>query len=94
VKLWLVRHAAPAIESGRCWGRTDLLADAGATVRAAAALAQALPPGTALHCSPLQRCLQLARELQALRPDLSCRTDARLAEMDCVGMARRAGAVR
>lgn len=32
--------------------------------------------------SPLRRCEQLARQLRALRPDLSFTTDVRLAEMN------------
>lgn len=81
-RLWLVRHAAPLVAPGICYGRLDLHADAQATQRAAQALAQALPPRVAVRSSPLQRCTQLARALLALRPDLHCEEDARLREMD------------
>jgi alpha-ribazole phosphatase len=57
-------------------------ADPLATQASARDLAAALPSGTRVLTSPLQRCSQLARELVRLRPDLSYGTDARLAEMD------------
>ena len=82
MKLWLVRHARPLVDKGVCYGATDLQADVQATLQAAAALAVALPRDLAVACSPLQRCVQLAAALQATRPDLGYRTDARLAEMD------------
>ena len=80
--LWLLRHAPVLAAPGLCYGRTDLPADAAATRRAAEALAVRLPHGVAVRTSPLQRCELLALDLQALRPDLSCETDSRLAEMD------------
>lgn len=82
MKLWLVRHAAPQVPAGVCYGSTDLDADPQATDLAAATLAQALPHGVALHCSPLRRCARLAQALCALRADLQSQTDQRLAEMD------------
>ncbi|MDD5336448.1 MAG: histidine phosphatase family protein [Rhodoferax sp.] len=82
MKLWLVRHAQPLIAAGVCYGSTDVAADAQATQQAALELAQILPPNLSMICSPLRRCQHLADCLQALRPDLLCATDARLAEMD------------
>lgn len=82
MRLWLQRHARVLCEPGLCYGRSDVQADAELTRQAAAALAQALPPGVALWVSPLGRCTALARALQGLRPDLGpARTDPRLAEM-------------
>ncbi len=81
-KLWLARHAQPLIAPGVCYGATDVAANAQATLQAAQALAQRLPMGLQLVSSPLQRCVQLTNCLYALRPDLVCKTDARLAEMD------------
>ena len=80
--LWLVRHAQPLIEAGVCYGRLDMAADVAATAGCARRLADVLPAGIAVHTSPLQRCEQLAQSLQALRPDLTYKTDARLAEMN------------
>lgn len=81
-RLWLVRHARPLVAPGVCYGRLDLPADPQATRDAAAALAQALPPGTCVWHSPLQRCELLALSLQSLRPDLDLNPEPRIAEMD------------
>ena len=80
--LWLVRHAQPLIAPGVCYGTTDVSADAAATQTAARALAQALPPEARVISSTLQRCEHLMHAVQGLRPDLTCKTDARLREMD------------
>ena len=80
--LWLVRHAQPLIAPGVCYGATDEPANEAATQTAARALALALPPGTCVMSSPLQRCERLMHAVQGLRPDLACRTGARLVEMD------------
>lgn len=80
--LWIVRHATPLIASGVCYGALDVAANAQHTLQVARVLAQALP----LHCkvwvSPLQRCMQLARALSDIRPELKPQTDTRLREMD------------
>lgn len=60
--LWLIRHPAPQVASGLCYGRTDLpLAQSPAllldTLRAG------LPPQFRLYSSPLRRCAELAVEL-------------------------------
>jgi len=81
-RLWLVRHAAPLVAPGVCYGRLDVDADAQATQQAAQALAQALPARASVRHSPLRRCAQLAQALQALRPELASQPDARLQEMD------------
>ncbi len=82
MKLWIVRHAKPLIDSGICYGALDLAADAQHTFQAAHALAQVLPAPCTVLVSPLQRCLQLSDALSALRPDLKPQTDASLREMD------------
>lgn len=82
MKLWLVRHARPLIEPGRCYGATDVPADAQDTQACARALAQSLPQGLPLIHSPLQRCTQLTQAVLALRPDLQAVCDVRLSEMD------------
>jgi len=82
VNLWLVRHAQPLIASGVCYGATDVAADAQATLASAQALAKMLPTGVGVNVSPLQRCEQLAQCLRGLRPDLTCKVDARLVEMN------------
>lgn len=83
---WLARHAQPLVAPGICYGRTDMGAEPLATQHAAALLVAALPPDMpeVLHIvtSPLQRCTQLARAVQALRPESTLAVDQRLAEMD------------
>ena len=90
--LWVVRHAQPLIAPGICYGALDLAADPTATRQAAQALAQVLPQGVQLHCSVLQRCEQLAKAICGLRPDLTCKPEPRLVEMnfgeyECVAWA-------
>jgi alpha-ribazole phosphatase len=80
--LWLVRHAQPLIGPGVCYGQLDVAADVDATAQCAGALAEALPHGIPIICSPLQRCEQLAQVLYRLRADLAYKTDPRLKEMD------------
>ena len=82
MKLWIVRHATPLIESGVCYGALDVAADAPLTLQSARALAQTLPVQCKVWASPLQRCMQLANALSDLRPELEPQTDARLREMD------------
>lgn len=80
--LWLQRHAPVVAEPGLCYGATNLEAHAHATLAAAQRIAPLLPAGLVLRSSPLRRCAELADAIVALRPDLSVRHDARLAEMD------------
>lgn len=80
--LWIARHAKPLVQPGICYGAMDVPADADLTRTAVLALHQALPADTVVRVSPLQRCMQLAGCLQALRPGLVCTPDARLREMD------------
>ncbi len=82
MKLWLVRHAQPLVESGVCYGSTDIPADAQATATQARQLAELLPAGVRIFSSPLQRCESLALMLCGLRPDLVYERDARLRELD------------
>jgi len=82
MKLILVRHAQPVVPPGVCYGTLDVPADLAATQQAAQALAKSLPQQAQLWVSPLQRCELLAQEIKGLRPDLTCKTDARLAEID------------
>lgn len=81
-RLWLARHAVVPGADGRCYGASDWPADPAATLVAARELARQLPIGLTSWVSPLQRCVQLADALHALRPDLSPSTDPRLREFD------------
>lgn len=82
VDLYLVRHAQPLIAPGVCYGALDVPADLAATRQAARALAMTLPQSVQVMTSPLQRCELLAETLLGLRPDLTCKTDGRLSEMN------------
>lgn len=79
MQLYLIRHPAPQVAAGVCYGRTDLpLADDVAA--AAARIGPQLPPLPQMppvFTSPLQRCRLLA---DALHP--APRSDPRLQEMD------------
>ena len=81
--LWLLRHAPVDAPAGLCYGRTDLSCAAEATRAVATQIARLLPTDIAIHTSPLQRCMTLARAIGDQRPTLSPATiDPRLAEMD------------
>ncbi|TSE24964.1 histidine phosphatase family protein [Tepidimonas aquatica] len=81
MRLWLVRHAAPVVAPGLCYGRLDVAADPTATAAAAQALRRALPPRWAGWHSGLQRARALAQALGA-PPLADWRLDARLDEID------------
>lgn len=80
--LWLQRHAPVVAAPGLCYGATNLQAHAQGTLDAAQRIAPLLPAGLVLRSSPLRRCAELADAIVALRPDLTVRHDARLAEMN------------
>ncbi|HEY0940807.1 MAG TPA: histidine phosphatase family protein [Steroidobacter sp.] len=62
MELVLIRHTAPAIASGVCYGRTDVPLAPSAPLDIQAAVAQ-LPTFDLVYSSPAQRCLQLALAL-------------------------------
>ena len=81
-RLWLLRHALTDAAPGVCYGRTDVGVPADATRAAGQGVVHRIPEGTAVFSSPLRRCAELARTVEALRPDLPSAIDPRLAEMD------------
>ncbi len=79
--LYLVRHAQPQIQTGICYGRTDLALEPKAQVQLLVKLQAKIPKQIQLLTSPLQRCEQTAQELAALgwqAPQI----DPRVAEMN------------
>ena len=74
MRLHLIRHPKPLIESGICYGRLDCPAEDVPSV--ADTLLAELPQGLPVWTSPLRRCHELATYLHA-RPMI----DDRLAEM-------------
>lgn len=84
MKLWLLRHAAPEVAPGTCYGQLDVPALAPDTLAVARAFdehtaAQAL---TQVVSSPLVRCTALAQAWCDLKPGRIWQVDARLAELD------------
>ena len=78
MRLHLVRHLAPLVDAGVCYGRTDLATDPAAQLKALASLRAALPMMAPIYSSPLQRCLRLAEALGGA----TLHVDKRLAELD------------
>ena len=83
--LILIRHPAPAIDAGVCYGKTDVPlignADESACLLAARLAALDAPLPQLLATSPLQRCADVAQRL-ARHFGCACGEDARLQEMD------------
>ncbi len=84
--LYLIRHAQPLIEEGRCYGQLDVDANQKATEQAACNLAvylleQRWVPSL-IYTSDLKRATQLAQELQLHFPHTPLIVDRRLREMD------------
>lgn len=79
MQLYLIRHPAPRVAAGVCYGRSDLPLAADVAQAAARILPQLpqMTPMLPVYTSPLQRCRQLA---DALHP--APRGDPRLLEMD------------
>ena len=78
MRLHLVRHLAPLVDAGVCYGRTDLATDPAAQFEALASLRAALPMTAPIYTSPLQRCLHLAEALDGA----ALHVDKRLVELD------------
>ncbi|NHZ65459.1 histidine phosphatase family protein [Massilia genomosp. 1] len=78
MRLYLVRHLAPQVAPGVCYGRTDLTVDPDLQALALPALRERLPAGAPMFSSPLRRCAGLAQALGGA----AVRYDARLAELD------------
>lgn len=76
MQLYLIRHPAPRVDAGICYGRTDLTL-AEDVAAAAARISPQLPPHLPVFTSPLQRCRLLA---DALHP--TPQPDLRLQEMN------------
>ena len=77
MRVHLVRHLAPLVAPGVCYGRTNIGVDLGLQARALPALRAQLPANAPVISSPLRRCASLAAGLSA-----AVRFDARLVELD------------
>ena len=76
--LYLIRHPAPQVAPGVCYGRSELDVSTNDVARIACELAPRLPSGAPFYASPMQRCLALADALGGARVHY----DLRLAELD------------
>lgn len=81
--LTLLRHTAPVVAKGVCYGATDL-ALAATFAQEAAAIVRDLPRPVRIVTSPLSRCRLLAEHLGAAF-DLPTQVDPRWREMDFGG---------
>lgn len=82
MRLILVRHPAPQLASGICYGRSDVMVAPQELQQVCASLKQSLPANLPIYTSPLLRCQDLAHQLAAELPASALYIDARLAEMD------------
>lgn len=82
MKLILVRHPAPDIASGICYGSSDVAVAPHILAAAHASLLASLPANLPVYSSPLWRCAGLAQALARDLPASQFIQDARLAEMD------------
>lgn len=78
MRLHLVRHLAPLVAPGICYGRSDLAVDAALQAQVLPGLRAQLPAAAPVFSSPLQRCALLAQGLGGA----AVRYDPRLAELD------------
>ena len=79
--LYLIRHLAPNVAPGVCYGRSDLAVEPATQLAALPQLRTQLPTDTTdctVFTSPLQRCATLAADLFGKRAI----SDARLMELD------------
>ncbi len=82
MKLILVRHPAPKVASGICYGSSDVAVAPHILAAARAGLRASLPAHTPLYTSPLSRCAALASTLAHDLQASQFTHDARLMEMD------------
>ena len=82
MRLILVRHPAPQVTSGTCYGSSDVAVAPHEMAKLCASLQATLPADVPLYASPLRRCAGLASALAQDLPASALQFDARLAEMD------------
>ena len=82
MKLILVRHPAPEVASGICYGSSDVAVAPHILAAARAGLRASLPANIPLYTSPLSRCTALASTLAHDLQASQFTHDARLMEMD------------
>lgn len=81
MRLYLIRHPRPLIESGICYGSSDVHVADEEVQRSLLKLLPALPRHARVFSSPLSRCGSLAEKIAESIASSELRFDARLAEM-------------
>jgi alpha-ribazole phosphatase len=81
MRLYLVRHARPDVDTGICYGSTDLHVAPEEHAGVLATLTPALPKSLPVFSSPLRRCGELAVQLAAALDSGAVIHDARLVEI-------------
>ncbi|WP_299329037.1 histidine phosphatase family protein [Parasphingopyxis sp.] len=79
--LILLRHNAPEVEPGICYGRSDIAARSVDDARLAKLIASLPRPISDIHTSPLARCATLADQIGMVL-GLDVRREPRLLELD------------
>lgn len=83
MKLWLLRHALVLVDSGICYGSSNVDCDNKATITAAKNFAPYPAKNCVIWTSPSARASKLAEAVSRIRPDLKGpNADHRLKEMD------------
>jgi alpha-ribazole phosphatase len=82
MELYLIRHTRPAVPEGLCYGRDDVLLDAGDLEVRLPRIVEQLPRGMPFYSSPASRCAQLAERLVGATEGSLAALDARLHELD------------
>lgn len=80
MSIYLIRHTAPLIEKGTCYGQADI--DVKDSFHAEAAIIRSVLPGdiSSIYSSPLQRCSKLAEHLF---PGAAINWEHQLKEINC-----------
>jgi alpha-ribazole phosphatase len=81
MRLYLIRHPQPLVESGICYGSSDVAVAAQECLRVSQALLSILPKGLRLISSPLRRCAELTAKIVDAINCESIDFDDRLVEM-------------
>ena len=81
MRLHLVRHPAPILGKGYCYGSSDIAVASATLALCCERVSPLLPRGVPIISSPLQRCADLARALAQALDAGAVALDARLQEM-------------
>lgn len=80
--IYLVRHTAPDVKPGICYGASNVPVHEAEFARVMPMVDEALPKTALIVCSPLTRCRRLADFLAALSPSREITVDEHFVERD------------